>query len=155
MPKCSSKTKTGKRCQRPVQKVGDVCPCHKNTCSICMEMIESDNRTLSCGHQFHKTCINKWEEEGHNTCPCCRTQFKKKQFSALITLYPRNSSGTATIIPMPTDIISTFLRSLNIAEAEIDSTGDNINLEFDDNEDLIDFFDEVGMDITSNLRDIA
>ena len=151
MPKCSSKTKIGKRCQRSVQKVGDVCSCHKDMCSICMDMIENDNSTLPCGHQYHKPCIEKWEKEGHNTCPCCRKMFKETQYSALITLYPRNTRGDARLIPLPDQLIEQLLTSLNMQVDEIDNRGDNINLEFDDNQDLIDYFEELGVSIEGHL----
>jgi len=50
-------------------------------CSICMEKItKQDNRLLSCEHQFHRSCINKWLnvkpgeflEESKTQCPMCR-----------------------------------------------------------------------------------
>lgn len=42
-------------------------------CSICYEYIRSFEiiRTLSCGHQFHQKCVDKWFER-KDTCPLCR-----------------------------------------------------------------------------------
>jgi hypothetical protein len=39
------------------------------TCSICLEPSE---KTTSCGHFFHHTCISKWKQV-INTCPNCRS----------------------------------------------------------------------------------
>jgi hypothetical protein len=116
-----------------------------------MDMIESNSSTLPCGHQYHKKCIEKWENEGQNTCPCCRKIFKETQYSALITLYPRNSRGAARMIPLPDPLVEQLLESLNITVEEIDNSGDNINLDFDDNQDLIDYFDEIGVSVEEHL----
>jgi len=41
-------------------------------CSICFnENKKYRNLTCSCGHTFHKKCINKWLKT-ENTCPLCR-----------------------------------------------------------------------------------
>ena len=42
-------------------------------CSICYEYIRSFEivRKLSCGHQFHQKCVDKWFETKDN-CPLCR-----------------------------------------------------------------------------------
>ena len=155
MPKCSSKTKTGRKCQRSVKNSGDVCPTHKNTCSICMEIIESGMNTLPCKHQFHEKCINKWKDEGKNTCPCCRTKFKETQYSAFVMLYPRVGTGEMATVAIPDELIGGFLRSLNINNNEIDRNGDNINLEFSDNNDLREYFEEIGVSIDNVLRNIT
>ncbi len=43
-----------------------------NVCSICLEYYVGKNiiRILSCGHCYHKFCIDKWKEN-KNTCPVC------------------------------------------------------------------------------------
>ncbi|XP_050375629.1 uncharacterized protein LOC126793213 [Argentina anserina] len=43
-------------------------------CYICLvEYEEGDEmRILSCNHEFHKTCIDKWLKEIHRVCPLCR-----------------------------------------------------------------------------------
>jgi hypothetical protein len=32
------------------------------------------SRTLTCGHLFHKKCIDKWFKKDKNDCPMCRKQ---------------------------------------------------------------------------------
>lgn len=42
------------------------------TCAICIEEITtSTQHILSCGHKFHKSCINLWIPI-HLSCPMCR-----------------------------------------------------------------------------------
>ena len=39
------------------------------TCSICIETIDSDIIVNICGHGFHSECLKRWK---HKTCPNCR-----------------------------------------------------------------------------------
>lgn len=46
-------------------------------CAICYYKIKWYNKkTLYCGHQFHRKCINKWLEK-QNKCPFCRKIVKQ------------------------------------------------------------------------------
>ena len=51
-------------------------PLHKPifTCCICLDETEENIKTLLCGHNFHKECIEGWfmKEE---SCPLCRDEF--------------------------------------------------------------------------------
>lgn len=40
-------------------------------CCICMEQIDCQEETASCGHKFHISCIHRWCES-NNSCPMCR-----------------------------------------------------------------------------------
>ena len=149
MPLCGSKKKDGTRCRRRVKNSGDVCHSHQHKCSICLNTIETNITTLPCNHQFHKACIDKWKEEGKNSCPYCRKEIEKVHYSALIMLYPRTGRGQITTLAAPEIITETLLRSINVRIEELDPRGDSVNLEFEENEDLVEFFDEVGLsDIT-------
>ena len=55
------------------------------------------------------------------------------------------------MIPLPDPLVEQLLESLNITVEEIDNSGDNINLDFDDNQDLIDYFDEIGVSVEEHL----
>jgi hypothetical protein len=47
-------------------------------CALCLAKIlyVKDQATLAtCGHTFHRACINKIIEHGNTTCPLCRTAF--------------------------------------------------------------------------------
>ena len=42
-------------------------------CSVCLEDLGSVYTRLSCGHKFHRACLNEWRKtnQGHR-CPLCR-----------------------------------------------------------------------------------
>lgn len=44
-------------------------------CSICLASVQLHEvlRLLTCGHYFHKLCIDQWLEK-HNNCPQCRRE---------------------------------------------------------------------------------
>ncbi|KAI4372133.1 hypothetical protein MLD38_010404 [Melastoma candidum] len=47
-------------------------------CAVCLgEVGEGDEVRMlrECLHSFHKGCLDGWVEEGHCTCPLCRTEF--------------------------------------------------------------------------------
>ena len=47
-------------------------------CSICLnENKKYRNLTCSCGHTFHKKCINRWLKD-NNTCPLCKRVIKEE-----------------------------------------------------------------------------
>ncbi|XP_052206757.1 probable E3 ubiquitin-protein ligase XERICO [Diospyros lotus] len=45
-------------------------------CSVCLTEFKPDAEInhLSCGHLFHKTCLEKWLRYWNFTCPLCRTR---------------------------------------------------------------------------------
>jgi hypothetical protein len=45
-------------------------------CSICLEPIVSQGRTLSCSHVFHNSCINRWFQSSAR-CPLCRRSHRR------------------------------------------------------------------------------
>ena len=48
----------------------------EETCPICLVEYEHGDeiRTLSCGHDFHRDCVDEWLG-GHTSCPGCRQDF--------------------------------------------------------------------------------
>lgn len=46
----------------------------KESCSICLDnfSVGEGYRTLICGHDFHKKCIDRWLLKGSQECPMCR-----------------------------------------------------------------------------------
>jgi len=43
-------------------------------CSICLDIIIDDSKTLECNHIFHHQCIKNWVDESLKfTCPLCRS----------------------------------------------------------------------------------
>lgn len=53
--------------------------CDAAECSICLEKNDQQYcKIKSCGHIFHKKCLNKWFST-NNSCPYCRCQIVKKE----------------------------------------------------------------------------
>ncbi|KAG8387155.1 hypothetical protein BUALT_Bualt03G0223800 [Buddleja alternifolia] len=48
--------------------------CPKQECSICLTEFnpKAEINRLSCGHIFHKSCLEKWLKFWNATCPLCR-----------------------------------------------------------------------------------
>ncbi|KAL7591606.1 probable E3 ubiquitin-protein ligase XERICO [Lactuca sativa] len=46
----------------------------KQECSVCLTEFKPDSEInkLSCGHVFHKSCLEKWLKCWNITCPLCR-----------------------------------------------------------------------------------
>ncbi|XP_059277754.1 E3 ubiquitin-protein ligase RHA2B-like [Lycium ferocissimum] len=45
-------------------------------CSICLESMELDDEVrelITCNHVFHRGCLDTWVDDGHVTCPLCRS----------------------------------------------------------------------------------
>ncbi|KAE9605990.1 hypothetical protein Lal_00024733 [Lupinus albus] len=64
------------RSQIPTIRFDSVC-CHKQAeveCIVCLTQFEPESEInhLSCGHIFHKVCLEKWLYYWNSTCPLCR-----------------------------------------------------------------------------------
>ncbi|KAL0004347.1 hypothetical protein SO802_011908 [Lithocarpus litseifolius] len=44
-------------------------------CCVCLCRFEAEEEVseLSCKHFFHKSCLEKWFDNKHTTCPICRS----------------------------------------------------------------------------------
>jgi hypothetical protein len=52
---------------------------HENTmdrCLVCLGDYEEGEkcRLLQCKHVYHQECVDRWLEQGANSCPACRNQ---------------------------------------------------------------------------------
>lgn len=45
-----------------------------NECAICLDSMNAQTLTISCGHTYHSNCLLNWFEY-NMTCPVCRTKF--------------------------------------------------------------------------------
>uniref|UniRef100_A0A6P4A557 probable E3 ubiquitin-protein ligase XERICO n=1 Tax=Ziziphus jujuba TaxID=326968 RepID=A0A6P4A557_ZIZJJ len=61
----------------PTIRFDALCGCEEpeNECSVCLNRFEPESEInhLSCGHVFHKVCLEKWLDYWNVTCPLCRT----------------------------------------------------------------------------------
>lgn len=83
--RCSHTTNSGKRCKNKCPEGCDSCPIHKHTppykncreCSVCLMNMNKDRYALSCGHEFHKRCIELSRKKDPMLlikCPICRIE---------------------------------------------------------------------------------
>ncbi|XP_017850068.1 E3 ubiquitin-protein ligase RNF133-like [Drosophila busckii] len=68
------------------------------TCSICMEQYkESDTiYTGSCGHVFHKDCLERWRKQSP-LCPICRKE--AANFFQIYLSFEELSDSSKTLLP--------------------------------------------------------
>ena len=53
-------------------------------CSICMQDISNNSKTLICNHVYHRNCINTWLFNA-NTCPICRRIIQEENVTTTAT----------------------------------------------------------------------
>ncbi|XP_028778435.1 probable E3 ubiquitin-protein ligase XERICO [Neltuma alba] len=66
------------RSRTPTIRFDSLCGCkhpEEHDCSVCLSQFEPESEVnrLSCGHLFHKDCLEKWLGYWNITCPLCRT----------------------------------------------------------------------------------
>ena len=68
-------------------------------CAICLNEVRSTrtNPPIRCGHMFHSHCIQKWKDEGKNTCPTCRKVFDVSQFKVTLTVQNNYTAESNTV----------------------------------------------------------
>ena len=69
--RCAQITRLQTQCKMWTQ-YGGKCHLHARPCECVICLTDNARYRLRCGHQFHNTCISRWQESGHNTCPTCR-----------------------------------------------------------------------------------
>ena len=59
-------------------------------CTICLELVRSNERKLPCNHVFHENCINRWLSRRQH-CPVCRrsTSNRRNRQRSVRTSHPR------------------------------------------------------------------
>ncbi|GAB4859308.1 hypothetical protein Ancab_010770 [Ancistrocladus abbreviatus] len=65
------------RSRTPACRFGSMCRTTEfceHDCSVCLTGFEpeSEINRLSCGHVFHKDCLEQWVDYWNTTCPLCR-----------------------------------------------------------------------------------
>ncbi|KVI10621.1 Zinc finger, RING/FYVE/PHD-type [Cynara cardunculus var. scolymus] len=63
------------RNQTPSLRYISLCRATNQECSVCLTEFKPDAQInhLSCGHVFHKSCLEKWLKYWNITCPLCRS----------------------------------------------------------------------------------
>ncbi|MFS7921760.1 putative transcription factor C2H2 family [Helianthus anomalus] len=62
------------RSRTPSVLYDSLCCQTKQECSVCLVefKLDAEINQLSCGHVFHKSCVEKWLKLWNVTCPLCR-----------------------------------------------------------------------------------
>ena len=77
---CGATTLSGGKCKHLVFEGKGHCWAHDGPqCSVCFSALNNrSTRTLTCNHEFHTKCLDRWKRTcspGDPTCPMCRTPF--------------------------------------------------------------------------------
>ncbi|XP_039054564.1 probable E3 ubiquitin-protein ligase XERICO [Hibiscus syriacus] len=71
------------RSRTPAIRFDAVCSCKRSDrkCPVCLTRFkpESEVNNLTCGHLFHKVCLEEWLNYRKVTCPSCRTPLLQEQ----------------------------------------------------------------------------
>ena len=116
-----------------------------SSCSICLNEVKAtrSNPSLRCGHTFHSDCLQRWKDQGKNTCPTCRKVFDASQYKIVVSIQ-NNYTAAAN--------------SVSLNEESIFSVIDLFDLNFDvsDTLDLESILTDLGVslaDFDSSILD--
>ncbi len=87
-----------------------------STCSICLAEVRStrNNPSIRCGHIFHTHCLDRWKEQGKNTCPTCRRVFDVSQFKVEVTIH-NNYTHTSNVVSLNDESMLSVLDLFDIS----------------------------------------
>ena len=70
-----------------------------STCSICLNEVRATrtNPPIRCGHIFYTHCLERWKEQGKNTCPTCRKVFDASQFKIIVTIQNNYTAASNSV----------------------------------------------------------
>jgi len=104
-------------------------------CAVCIENFETGTqvRYLTCGHPYHKKCIDPWLME-KGSCPQCKVDVLKQlglRDSTNFATGPEETTNDATLAPPHRDLNLARQMSINPAYVE-DTDGEHANSELED-----------------------
>ena len=87
-------------------------------CCICQSSFDAGDvvRTLPCGHEFHKCCVDKWLVDVNRTCPYCRHDVCTRVSVASTDRYDMADTDVSTHAHADLNLPEVNLDSLNINE---------------------------------------
>lgn len=159
MFRCNGLTLGGTSCRRIVAAEGNTCPFHTpvqtvdSNCSICMELMTTRNyRELSCGHLFHKKCLEKWKQEGNRTCPMCRQEFDQPEFKVTVNIEPvgPNAHRHTDSVFNVTDQFDSIVENMGIDIDELRHFSTRMTMEAEDLESLRSVLGRIGIELNDS-----
>lgn len=142
---CGAQKVDGTPCQRRGK-----CPWHHQECSVCLNRIQDEGTTLPCGHKFHTLCIDRWKNTGHRTCPMCRFEFVKPQYSVVLTVSRVEDGASGTVRSIVGDTFTeVFHRMFQLDMSVMNEPNVFTDIQFDvENSDTLDsVLRELGLEL--------
>lgn len=116
------------------------------TCSICLNPVRKtrSSKELECGHLFHSSCIDKWEQQ---TCPTCRNDYGPDHYRVTLSIenLKRRTRSSTTL---PNTVIQRIMSRMNIEPEDIENYSTDITFDFDNLEDLETVLSDMGISLT-------
>ena len=150
---CGAQTPSGVECRAKVGPGGGRCHWHRPidgtdpNCSICMDYMTTRNhRELSCGHKFHKKCLQKWKLEGNRTCPLCREEFDEPQFKVTVSIESLSNNFESHSFDASQQSINIF-DSLQLDPTNMQGFSTELTMEAEDLDTLRSVLQRIGLDL--------
>jgi hypothetical protein len=148
MSRCSALTQVGERCKNVCTADHATCRSHVvlGECPICIEsMTHRTSRYINCNHRFHKTCLNRWKDQGKRTCPVCRHFFDCSRFKVTISVVDLDRMQTLSS-ELDSSMVNTLINSSNI---NFDTVSTDMVFSLDDLDELDQLLADLGTTLTN------
>lgn len=116
-----------------------------STCAICLNSIRRTRHTpeLKCGHLFHQSCIDEWEDQGGETCPLCRKMISGAKYRVTLTI-ENLETRTSNSYSIPGEVAHTVSERLHI-EDDMEQYNTDIMFDVDNLEELAQMLRDFGV----------
>lgn len=153
MFRCTGTKVNGSSCNNIVRCEKGTCCWHTPIsssdphCSVCFETMTTRNsrKLETCGHTFHRKCLNTWKQQGNRTCPLCRVGFDIPEFTVTISIEPVHGNTTSF------DASPSALNIFNNLELDIDNLSEHstqLSFEADNISNLGRVLGAIGVDLS-------
>ncbi len=118
-----------------------------STCSIClspMRHTRNSTKELSCGHIFHKQCINEWKGR---SCPLCRRNVLPPRFQVKLSIQNMDT-GLSDTRELDMDAVNHVLESLNLSDTDLIDYSTEIVFDVDNIDDLESVISDLSLDVS-------
>lgn len=142
---CGKPTKSGSLCKNTAN-----CHLHReskdNSCSICLCPIRRTRgtRQLSCGHLYHRNCINEWKDNSKNTCPVCRQSFDISKYKVTVRIENTEHQETQDLTFPYSEILQLF-EDLDMTELPDQMEAAEFQFDVDSLNDLETLINDLGI----------
>jgi hypothetical protein len=116
-----------------------------STCCICLNNLRATRSSteLSCGHLFHKSCIDGWKG---TSCPLCRRDVLPPRFSVKVSIENLDTRAT-DVRELDMTSIHNLLETLNISNDDLVDYSTEIVFDVDNIDDIESVMTDLGLDM--------